>query len=250
MRIEIITLFPTYFDSVISQSLIRKGIEEKLFDIRIIDLRKYTSDRHKTADDSPYGGGGGMVLKVEPIYNCLRSLGLEEKCRSGEKIVLTSAAGKRFNHDLAVGYSLLERLAIICGHYLGVDERVLELFEIAEVSIGDYVMTGGEAAAAVIAEAAIRLIPGVLGNFESALSDSHTEKLLGPPVYTRPEEFKGLKVPEPLLSGDHRLIEQYRKKESLRKTYLNRPELLDEVELGSDDIDYINEMKKADNNDN
>nr|MBN2278592.1 tRNA (guanosine(37)-N1)-methyltransferase TrmD [candidate division Zixibacteria bacterium] len=244
MRIEIVTLFPAYFDSVISQSIIGRGKDKGFFDIRIIDLRDFTTDRHRTADDTPYGGGGGMVLKVEPLYNCLKALGYEKSGREREKIILTSAAGRRFDQPTAVAYSLLERLTIICGHYLGVDERIMELFEIEEVSIGDYVLTGGEGAAAVMLDAVTRLIPGVLGNFESAMYDSHTEKLLGAPVYTRPEEFMELKVPEELQSGNHRLIERYRKRESIRKTFMNRPELLDEVELEKEDADYIEQLKK------
>lgn len=243
MRIEIVTLFPGWFESVISQSIIGRGIENKLFDIRIINLRDYTTDKHHTADDTPYGGGGGMVLKVEPLYNCLTDLGFEKESKSGEKIVLTSAAGEKFTQDKAVGFSLLDRLTIICGHYLGVDERILSLFDIEEISIGDYVMTGGEAAAAVITDAVVRLIPGVLGNFESATADSHTEKLLGAPVYTRPEEFMGLTVPETLMGGNHRLIEEYRRKESIRKTFENRPEILDEVELDKKDVAFIKELE-------
>ena len=244
MRIEIVTLFPGYFDSIVKQSIVGKGIENRLFDIRIIDLRDFTTDKHRTTDDTPYGGGGGMVLKAEPLHGCLTSLGFEKTAREAERIVLTSAAGRKFSQERAVEYSLLDRLTIVCGHYLGVDERILSLFEIEEISIGDYVMTGGEAAAAVVIDAVTRLIPGVLGNFESALADSHVEKLLGAPVYTKPEDFMGLKVPEPLVSGNHRLIEQFRRRESIRKTFLNRPELLDEAELDKDDLDYINELKK------
>ncbi len=235
-RIEIVTLFPGYFDSILKESILGRGLEDKLFEIRIINLRDYATDKHRTADDTPYGGGGGMVLKVEPLYNCLKSLGFEESCKEGERIVLTSAAGKRFSQDRAVEYSLLERLTIICGHYLGVDERILSLFEIEEISIGDFVLTGGEPAAAVMIDAVTRLIPGVLGNFESALADSHTEKLLGTPVYTRPEEFKGLKVPEVLLKGNHRLIEKFRKEEAIKKTYKNRPDILNEIELDKEDL--------------
>lgn len=250
MRIEVVTLFPEWFDSVIGESIVGRGLEKKLFDIRIVNLRDYTTDKHRTADDTPYGGGGGMVLKVEPLHNCLADLGHERGAKPGEKIIITSAAGKKFTQDKAVGYSLLERLTIICGHYLGVDERILSLFEIEEISIGDYVMTGGEAAATVITDAVVRLIPGVLGNFESAMADSHTEKKLGAPVYTRPEEFMGLRVPEILLGGNHRLIEEYRKKESIRKTFENRPELLDEIELDKDEIAYIKELGKSEENEN
>lgn len=248
MKIEIVTLFPDYFDSVINQSVVGRGRENKFFDIQIINLRDFTADRHQTADDKPYGGGGGMVLKVEPIYKCLESLGYGMTRQAGERIILTSAAGRKLNQAKLVEYSLLNRLTIICGHYLGVDERILSLFEIEEISIGDYVMTGGEAAAAVMIDAVTRLIPGVLGNFESAMSDSHTEKLLGTPVYTRPEEFMELEVPQPLLSGNHKLVEEFRKQESIRKTFKNRPELLDEAELDKEDIEYITELKKSDKN--
>ncbi|MFH2036556.1 MAG: tRNA (guanosine(37)-N1)-methyltransferase TrmD, partial [Candidatus Zixiibacteriota bacterium] len=172
MKIEIVTLFPGYFDSVLKGSIIGRGIEKKLFEIRIINLRDFTSDKHQTADDTPYGGGGGMVLKVEPIYQCLKSLGYGTECSVDEKLILTSAAGKKLTQNTAVEYSLLKRMTIICGHYLGVDERILKLFNIEEISIGDYVLTGGEAATAVIIDSVARLIPGVLGNFESAMADS------------------------------------------------------------------------------
>lgn len=247
MKIEIITLFPSYFDSVISQSIVGRGLEKQLFDIDIIDLREYTTDKHRTADDKPFGGGGGMVLKVEPLYNCLKARGYEKTCREGEKIILTSAAGALFTQGKAVEYSLEKRVAIICGHYLGVDERILKLFEVEEVSVGDYVMTGGEAAAAVMLDSITRLIPGVLGNFESALADSHTEQSLGAPVYTRPEEFLGLTVPQPLLEGNHAVIKKYRRLESLRKTFENRPELLDNMELDKEELKYLNELKNNGN---
>ena len=248
MKIEIITLFPAYFDSVITQSILGKGLEKKLFDIRIINLRDFTTDRHQTADDKPFGGGGGMVMKIEPLYNCLKSLGYGSATAPTERLILTSAAGKLFSQERAVQYSLLERVTIICGHYLGVDERILALFEIEEISVGDYVMTGGEAAAAVILDAVARLIPGVLGNFESALADSHTEKLLGTPVYTRPEEFMGLKVPAPLLEGNHALIKKHRRMESIRKTFRNRPELLQGEELDKEELKYLDKLKKGEDN--
>ncbi len=244
MKIEIITLFPAYFDSVISQSIVGRGMEKKLFDIQIINLRDFAADKHKTADDKPFGGGGGMVLKIEPLYECLKSLGYDKSDKAGEKIILTSAAGKLFTQDKAVEYSLLNRVTIICGHYLGVDERILSLFPMEEISIGDYVMTGGEAAGAVMLDSITRLIPGVLGNFESALSDSHTEKFLGAPVYTRPEEYMGLRVPEPLLQGNHKEIKRFRGDESLRKTFENRPDLLNNITLDKEEMLYINRLKK------
>lgn len=250
MKIEIITLFPNYFDSVISQSILGRGHEKRLFDIEIINLRDFTTDRHNTADDKPFGGGGGMVLMVEPLDRCLGALGYSAGVNKGEKIVLTSAGGRLFDQPKAVEYSLLNRLTIICGHYLGVDERLLCLYEIEEVSIGDYVLTGGEPAAAVMLDAVVRLLPGVLGNFESALADSHVEKILGAPVYTRPEAYKELVVPETLLSGNHKEIENFRRREALKKTYINRPELLDELELSGDEKNFINKLKESENNEN
>ncbi len=247
MKIEIITLFPGYFDSVISQSIIGRGKEKALFDIKIIDLRDYTSDRHRTADDKPFGGGGGMVLKVEPLDACLNSLGHRKSGDPSDRIVLTSAAGKLFDQQKAVELSLCRRLTIICGHYLGVDERILALYNIEELSVGDYVMTGGEPAAAVMLDAIVRLLPGVLGNFESALDDSHLEGLLGAPVYTRPEEYGGLKVPSELLSGDHKLIEKYRRQEAIRKTVQNRPELLKKADLGQDDLNFADRLRHENN---
>lgn len=247
MKIEIITLFPEYFDSVISQSIIGKGREKKLFEIEIVNLRDFAEDRHKTADDKPFGGGGGMVLKVEPLYKCLKSLSYESKPAEDERIVLTSAAGKTLTQDMAVECSLLRRLTIICGHYLGVDERLLSLFEIDEVSIGDFILTGGEPAAAVMIDSVVRLIPGVLGNFESALSDSHTERILGTPVYTRPEEFEGISVPDELIGGNHAEIEKFRRNQALKKTFENRPELLKNVELDSSERKYIDDLRKKKN---
>jgi tRNA (guanine37-N1)-methyltransferase len=244
MKIEIITLFPEYFEAITGHSILGRGREKELFEIRIINLRDFAHDKHQTADDKPFGGGGGMVLKIEPLTECLRSLGYGPETKPGEKIVLTSAAGKQYTQAKAVELSLLSRVTIICGHYLGVDERILSLFDIEEISIGDYIMTGGEAAAAVMLDSVARLIPGVLGNFESALEDSHTEGILGTPVYTRPEEFEGMKVPEPLAGGNHRLIKKFRRMEAIRKTYENRPELLEKIELEKDEIEFIDKLKK------
>jgi tRNA (guanine37-N1)-methyltransferase len=249
MKIEIITLFPGYFDSVLRESIIGKGLEKKLFEIDIINLRDFTSDKHQTADDKPFGGGGGMVLKVEPIARCLESLGYGSEPEENARIILTSAAGATFSQEKAVRLSIFKRLTIICGHYLGVDERLLAIFDIDEVSIGDYVLTGGEPAAAVILDSVTRLIPGVLGNFESAMDDSHTDKMLGTPVYTRPEEFRGQYVPKVLLEGNHKEIENYRKLAAIGKTFKNRPELLDKIELDKDEKDYIDKIKMDENND-
>ena len=208
MKFEIITLFPEYFEVAIKQSLLGKALDKRIFDIEIIDLRQFAADKHRTVDDTPFGGGGGMVMKIEPLDRCLQSLGYarrnsEQSNDSGGRILLTSAAGKSFKQKLAIRYSLEERLTIICGHYLGVDERLMQLYEVEELSIGDYVLTGGEAAALVMVDAIGRLMPGVLGNFESALNDSYMNQLLGSPCYTRPAEYKGIDVPPVLLSGNH-----------------------------------------------
>jgi tRNA (guanine37-N1)-methyltransferase len=233
MKFEIVTLFPDYFSLSLKQSLIGKAWDKKLFDIEIVNLRDYATDKHRTVDATPYGGGGGMVMMLEPLDRCLQALGYGHRGETSEagdsdRIVLTSAAGKPLVQDRAIEYSLGERLTIICGHYLGVDERLLELYEIDELSIGDYVLTGGEPAAMVIIDAVARLMPKVLGNFESALGDSHMEQSTGAPVYTKPAEYAGLKVPEILMSGDHARIKEYRRAAAEEKCRANRPDLLSE----------------------
>jgi tRNA (guanine37-N1)-methyltransferase len=231
MKFEIVTLFPDYFSLSLKQSLIGKAWDKKLFDIEIVNLRDYATDKHHTVDDTPYGGGGGMVMMLEPLDRCLQALGYRHRGETSEvsdsdRIVLTSAAGTPLVQETAIEYSLGERLTIICGHYLGVDERLLKLYEIDELSVGDYVLTGGEPAAMVIVDSVARLIPKVLGNFESALGDSHMEQTTGAPVYTKPAEYAGLKVPEVLLSGDHARVKAYRRMAAEEKCRTKRPDLL------------------------
>jgi tRNA (guanine37-N1)-methyltransferase len=230
MKFEIVTLFPDYFSLSLRQSLIGKAWDKKLFDIDIIQLREFATDKHRTVDGTPYGGGGGMVLMVEPLDECLQSLGYRHADEGDEvdeknRIVLTSAAGRPFDQNVAIKYSLCERLTIICGHYLGVDERLLSLYNVDEVSIGDYVLSGGEPAAAVMVDAVARLIPKVLGNFESALGDSHMDRPVGSPCYTKPAEYRSLAVPEVLLSGDHARIMEFREETADAKCRRNRPDL-------------------------
>jgi tRNA (guanine37-N1)-methyltransferase len=247
LRIDLITLFPAALEAPLSASTLGRGKESQLFDINIIDLRNFAFDKHRTVDDSLFGGGGGMVLKPEPLAACLDSLGLDFAAfsRQRTRLLLTAASGRPFNQESAVRLSLLERLVIICGHYKGVDERILQLYPIDEVSIGDFVMTGGEPAAWVIIDAVLRLIPGVVGNFESAIDDSFAdEHLLGAPVYTRPAEFRGLLVPDELLSGNHELIARFRRQAALVKTLRNRPELLEAAELSAEDLEYIRKIKQ------
>ena len=250
LTLEIVTLFPGYFTGMLRESIIGRAITAGLFDIRIVNLREFGLGKHRVVDDTPFGGGGGMVLMLEPLVNCLESIGYRrrEKNQPGT-LLLTSAAGRPFRQADAVRLSLAERVTIICGHYLGVDERLLELFNIEEVCVGDYVLTGGEPAAAVMVDAIGRLVPGALGDFSSALADSHQEGILGPPVYTRPDEFDGLTVPEELKSGNHALIATYRRKSALRKTAIQRPEMLqkEEVlsELSEDELAFTDEVQRT-----
>lgn len=219
MKITILTLFPEYFSSILETSMIKKAQEKGAVRFRIINIRDFTTDSHSTTDDRPFGGGPGMVMKVEPIDLALQSLAVRKNDHSTHhtdvhktKIVLTSAKGKKFDQDVAQEYSRLEELVLICGHYEGVDERVAEYLIDEELRIGEYVLTGGEPAVAVILDAVTRLLPGVLGNEASNQDESHsTPGKLGYPSYTRPAEYKGMKVPEILLSGDHQKIKQWRK---------------------------------------
>jgi len=251
MKFEIITLFPDYFSLSLTQSLIGKAWEKQLFDIEIINLRDFAIDKHHTVDDTPFGGGGGMVMKMEPMDRCLRSLGYlpvnEGEARSEkERILMTSAAGSLFKQEKAIQYSLLDRLTIFCGHYIGIDERIIQMYEPDEISIGDYVLTGGEPAAAVVVDAVARLIPKVLGNFESALNDSHMNQLTGSPSYTRPAEYAGLAVPEELISGDHALVKKFRREAAIRKCMKTRPDLLESADLTAEEQQLLDENKNID----
>lgn len=227
MKLNILTIFPEYFDSPFATSIIKRAVGEELVSIKIIDIRSFALDKHKLTDDRPFGGGPGMVMKIEPIALALKSLGLEKNSDlsvgansttgsnsnvgANSKIVLTSAKGKLFTQEIATEYSKLNELTIICGHYEGVDERVAENLIDEEIRIGDYVLTGGEAAAAVISDAVIRLLPNVLGNEQSNKNESHsTPGKLGFPQYTRPQNYQGWKVPEVLITGDHQKIADWR----------------------------------------
>jgi tRNA (guanine37-N1)-methyltransferase len=247
MKFEIVTLFPDYFSQSLKQSLLGKAVAEGLIQVELIDLRNFATDKHRTVDDTPFGGGGGMVMKIEPLDNCLNSLGYKHKSETKpnlkDRIVLTSAAGESFNQKKAIEYSLCEKIAIICGHYLGVDERLLDLYDIEEISIGDYVLTGGEPAAAVIVDAVSRLIPKVLGNFESALDDSFMDQITGTPCYTRPANYSGLEVPTALVSGNHEEIKKFRRQEAIRKCLKNRPDLVNNLELTDIDLEQLKKVK-------
>lgn len=224
MRIDIITLHPQLLEGPFSHSILKRANEKGLAEINLFDLRKYATNKHKNVDDYSYGGGAGMVMMVEPIALCIEDL---KSQRDYDEVIYMSPDGELFDQPMANQLSLKGNLIILCGHYKGVDERVREYFITKEISIGDYVLSGGELAAAVVADAVIRLLPGVLNDETSALSDSFQDNLVAPPVYSRPAEFRGWKVPEVLLSGHEANIQQWRYEESLKRTIERRPGLLD-----------------------
>ena len=221
LRINVVTLFPEWFTAPLSSSILGRAATAGLVKYRVVQLRDYTHDKHHTVDDAPYGGGAGMVLKVEPLVEAVEDL----KVVNGSPIVLLSARGKLFTHDTAVRYSLGSELTLLCGHYKDVDQRVAEVLGAEEVSIGDFVLSGGEPAALSVVDAVVRLLPGALGDHESASSDSHYEGLLAPPSYTRPPSYRGLDVPDVLLSGDHDKIAAWRAAQAERLTRERRPDL-------------------------
>ena len=224
MRIDVLTIFPGMFDAVLGESIVKRARQKKKVGIHIHDLRDYTNDRHRTVDDKPFGGGPGMVMKIEPIYKAVKHIiGKNDKSC---KVVLLTPQGRRFDQKTAKRFSRFNRLLLICGHYEGVDERVRKLLVDYEISIGDYVLTCGELPAMVLIDSIVRLIPGVLGNVGSKLTESFENNLLEYPQYTRPAVFRGAAVPKVLLSGDHKKIMQWRKEESHKKTEKNRPDLI------------------------
>jgi tRNA (guanine37-N1)-methyltransferase len=222
MQINVVTLFPEVIGPFLEASIAGRAQTAGRVSFRMVQLRDFTHDRHRTVDDSPYGGGAGMVLKPEPFFEAVASL--DEASRDGP-IVLLSARGRRFTHRDAVRFSLGSRLTLLCGHYKDVDQRVADGLATEEMSIGDFVLTGGEPAAICVLDAVVRLIPGVLGDHESASSDSHYDGLLSPPSYTRPPEYAGMRVPDVLLSGNHAEIEAWRLAEAERLTRERRPDL-------------------------
>jgi tRNA (guanine37-N1)-methyltransferase len=242
MKFDILTLFPAMFDGPFSESIVKRAAEDGLIEIRLHDIRDYATDRHKTADDSPYGGGAGMVMKVDPLAACIEAVRSE---RPASRVILTTPRGKRFDQAKASELAKEEALLIICGRYEGVDERVRELFVDDEVSLGDFVMTGGELAAMAIVDAVSRLIPGVLGSAESATCDSFSDGLLEYPHYTRPAEFRGIRVPDVLLSGNHREIAEWRRRNSLQRTLAVRPDLLATARLSEKDRKYLQELAEG-----
>lgn len=223
MRIDILTCVPGLLESPFDHSIVKRAKEKKLVVIHIHNLRDYTLNKYKQVDDYPFGGGAGMVLMIEPIARCIRSLQSE---RTYDEIIYLTPDGESLKQKTVNQLSLNQNLLLLCGHYKGVDERVREMFITREISIGDYVLSGGELAAAVLTDAIVRLLPGVLSDETSALSDSFQDNLLSAPVYTRPADFEGRTVPPVLLSGDHQAIEQWKEKQALERTLKRRPDLL------------------------
>lgn len=225
LRIDIISAVPQVLESPLEHSIIGNAQQKKLVDIRVHNLRDYSEDKHNKVDDYPYGGGAGMVLTPQPIFSCIEHL---QEQRDYDDVIFTAPDGKLFDQKAANELSLRQNLVILCGHYKGVDQRVRDALVTEEYSMGDYVLSGGELPALIITDAVVRLLPGVLGDAESALSDSFQNGLLEGPVYTRPAEFKGMKVPDVLRSGDHEKIEQWRYEQSLNRTKNVRPDIYQE----------------------
>ena len=225
MRIDIISLFPEMFEGPFSHSIVKRAIEKKLTEIHIHQLRDYSTDKHRKVDDYPFSGGAGMVMMIEPIARCIESL---QKERDYDEVIYTSPDGELLGQPLANQLSIKKNIIILCGHYKGIDERIREHFITKEISIGDFVLSGGELAAAVIVDSLVRLIPGVLGDESSALSDSFQDGLVSPPVYTRPRDFRGWEVPDILLSGNEKLINEWKNEQAIQRTKQRRPGLLDE----------------------
>jgi len=242
MKCEIITIFPEIFHAYLGESILKRALQRKLIELRIHDLRDYTKDKHRTVDDYPYGGGAGMVMKPEPFFAAVEELCPE---RAERKVIMLSPAGNKFDQKMAEELSREKRrLFFLCGRYEAIDERVRTALVDDEVSIGDYILTGGELAALVIIDAVARLIPGVLGDERSAEEDSFSSGLLEYPHYTRPPVFRDMPVPEVLLSGNHREIWRWRRKEALRRTLERRPELLEKISLSDEDNRLMSELRR------
>ncbi len=267
MKFDILTIFPEFFRGPLEHGIVRRAREVGLVEIVIHDLRAFTEDRHRTVDDRPFGGGEGMVLKPEPIFRCLEGMNFPSRQArleggASESVVLTSAQGELFSQSLAADMSRLERVVLICGRYEGVDERVSEFIADREVSVGDYVLSGGELAAAIVVDAVTRLLPGALGNEASAWQESFSPAgkaacgdgvpdstcasggLLDYPHYTRPASYQGMDVPEVLLGGNHETIRRWRRVKALEKTLRNRPELLERVVLSKEDRDLLGQIRQ------
>lgn len=243
MKFDLVTIFPAMVRALLAEGVVARAIERGLLDVRIYDLRDFTDDRHRVVDDVPYGGGPGMVLKPEPLFRAVEAIRAERG--TPDAVVLTSPQGRRFDHGEAVRLSGLTHLLIICGRYEGIDERVREAITTEELSIGDYILSGGELPALVVVDAAARLVPGVVGDRESVARDSFARGLLDYPHYTRPAEVRGLPVPPVLLSGHHGEIERWRKRQAVRRTLERRPDLLALAALDDEERSILRALMQA-----
>ncbi len=240
VRFDIVTIFPSIIRAYLGESILKRAIQKGLLDVKVYDLRDYTTDKHRTVDDTPYGGGSGMVMKIEPMMSALRAIGADGEER---RRILLSPQGRSYNQSVAEELSQdKRRLLMICGRYEGIDERVRETLIDEEISIGDYVMTGGELASLVIIDSVARICPGVLGDDQSSKEESFTWGILDYPHYTRPPEFMGHRVPDILLSGNHAKIAEWRRKEALRRTIEKRPDLLKTAALSAEDRRMLQEL--------
>ncbi|WP_201781502.1 tRNA (guanosine(37)-N1)-methyltransferase TrmD [Sporosarcina globispora] len=244
MKIDVLTLFPEMFEGVFGHSILKKAAENEAVTYNVVNFREYADNKHKTVDDYPYGGGAGMVLKPQPIFDAVE--GIRSSSGTSPRVILLCPQGERYTQKKAEELAEADHLIFVCGHYEGYDERIREHVVTDEISIGDFVLTGGELGAMVVIDSVVRLLSGVLGNEESHMKDSFSTGFLEHPHYTRPADFRGFKVPEVLMSGNHRLVEEWRAKESLRRTYLRRPDLLEEAELTKDQQKWLDEIKKED----
>lgn len=242
MKIDVLSLFPEMFEGVFGSSILKKAAEKNAVQYRVTNFRNYADNKHHTVDDYPYGGGAGMVLKPQPIFDAVEAL--KEEASTKPRVILLCPQGERYTQKKAEELAQEEHLLFICGHYEGYDERIREHLVTDEISIGDFVLTGGELGAMVVIDSVVRLLPGVLGNEASPVLDSFSSGLLEHPHYTRPADFRGMKVPEALLSGNHKRIEEWRLKESLRRTWLRRPDLLESYTLSDDEQKVLNQVQK------
>ncbi|HKQ58108.1 MAG TPA: tRNA (guanosine(37)-N1)-methyltransferase TrmD [Candidatus Eisenbacteria bacterium] len=246
MRISILTIFPDFFPAALAEGMIRAAREKQRLDVEILPLRDFTDDSHRTTDDYPFGGGVGMIMKIDPIARALESIdvGTPGRRPAGTRVVLLSPQGRTFTQPVAIEYAGLDRLVMVCGRYKGVDERVSEQLIDEELSLGDYVLSGGEPAALCVVDAVARLLPDVVGDSDSVESDSFHSGLLDAPYFTRPAEYRGWPVPEVLLGGNHAAIARWRREQSLRRTFLRRPELLESVELSAEDRRFLRGLER------
>lgn len=243
IRYDVLTLFPEMFAGWLESSIIKKAHDQGLIETHMINFRDFATDKHRTVDDTPYGGGDGMVLKPEPLFRAVESLQLDPA--EQPEVILLTPQGTPYNHQKAVELSRCKRLVLLCGHYAGFDERVRQHLVTQEISIGDFVLTGGELAAMMLIDSISRQIPGVLGNQVSASSDSFADGLLEYPQYTRPADFRGHTVPEVLLSGHHKRIEQWRRQQSLQRTWQRRPDLLTRINLDESDRQFLARLQST-----